>query len=88
MKSYRLHSVDWDCPDDNCQGWLEAYGHENGHEARPTIKWVKCSRKCGGRFIISSFQQRDPCYGCKKNIKVVHFRKHFNPYRISANSQF
>ena len=71
IKSYRLHSIDWDCPDDTCQGWLEAYGHENGHDAKPTIKFVKCSRSCGGRFIISSFQQKDPCYACKKNIKLV-----------------
>jgi hypothetical protein len=66
---YRLHSIDWDCPDDTCQGWLEAYGHENGHDAKPTIKFVVAAVVDSLSALFS--RKILAMLVCKKNIKLV-----------------
>ena len=70
-KSYLLTSVQWDCPSALCSGWLDVYGFENGSGKKPTIKWVQCSQKCGGQFIISKFQASKPCPACSRPIAMV-----------------
>jgi hypothetical protein len=65
-KTYRLTSVEWDCPNNECKGWLELFGHENGTGCKPTIKWIRCSNQCGIQCIISAFQQKKTMRGMLK----------------------
>lgn len=71
--SYKLSSVQWDCPAASCDGWLDCYGHETGANEKPVVEWVSCSKKCGEWFMISKYAAKRPCSACGKAILKASF---------------
>ena len=65
---------DWDCPHNNCDGWLKIYIRKNDPNSRPVF--VKCSNKesptnpCASKSIISKIDNK-MCPSCDRNIKMV-----------------